>query len=130
MSVERITTAEEQFLKSLSWVVLAAAAFVVCAVGWQLWQTQGRMEMLYHGKAHMLPLGMRALLACPAVVFAAVPLAAVAAGVGVQMRYASRVVTTLFHLFVLGAGLACSLVVREVIMAGVIAQAFGGTAGR
>ena len=73
----------------------------------------------------MLPLGMRILLAIPAIVFAILPVVVAAACIGVQLRFPSRVVTTLFHLFVLGIGLGCLLIARDLVMESVMTQAFG-----
>ncbi|HEV7301905.1 MAG TPA: hypothetical protein VGN72_21400 [Tepidisphaeraceae bacterium] len=130
MSIERVTEVEERFLHWLSWAALVAATIIACAVCWQLWQSQGRVEMLTRGKTHLLPLGMRALLATPALVFAVVPISVAAACVAVQTRLQSRVVTTLSHLFVMCVGLGCLLLTRDMVMAGSFNQTFGGPAGR
>ena len=126
MSLERNNAIQQRLLYWLSWAALAGAVLIVCSAGWLLWQAQVRMGMIYHGKTHMLPLAMRTQLAIPTILFALIPLAATAGCVAVQTRLPSRVVSTLFHLFVMMAGLGCFLVAREIAMASMLAQAFGG----
>ena len=124
LSSERATAMQQRLLYWLSWTVMAGAVLVVCAAGWLLWEVQGRTEMLFRGNTHMLPLLMRTLLAIPAVLFTAVPLAVSAGCVAVQTRLPSRVIATLFHLSAAVLGLGCFLVAQQAVTASLLAQTF------
>lgn len=119
---DRTTPFDKRFLDWLSWAAMGCAAIVFFVVGSQLWQTQSRMELIFRGKIPLLPIGMRTLMATPSFAFALVPALLAAAAVAVQTRLTSRVVATLFHLFVMILGIASLLLARDILMASLMSR--------
>ena len=119
-----MTANEQRFLNYLSWAAMAGAVVIVFSAGWEFWQIQGRIELIFRGKTDLLPLATRTLVLTPSIAFMVLPAAVAAACVIAQTRMASRVISTLFQLFVMLIGIGGFLIARDSMMMSLTSQLF------